>query len=201
MKFLQSKNLVRPLLFLSGALFSIPAFAHVDVHHLTSGFSSGFLHPFMGLDHLLAMLAVGIWITHYQKISCWKMMCTFPLMMVLGALTGIGGVQLIGVESIISLSLAVLGVFIALSIRLPAAFGLGLIAFFAIFHGYAHGKEMPSGGSVLAYGVGFVLSTVIIQLFGSSLGLMSQRGISRTLKGLFGINITMAGLCLLFGFA
>lgn len=165
-------------------LFALPACAHPDASHIHSGFAAGFLHPLTGLDHLLAMLAVGIWAAQSQGKTRWAIMFTFPVMMIVGALIGMLGVQLAGVELTIGVSIAALGLLIAFAAKLSPALSTSLIAFFAVFHGLAHAAEMPGGVSILPYGAGFIVATAALHFIGLSFGLLLFVPNGRSLKSI-----------------
>jgi urease accessory protein len=165
----------RPVsLLLALLLATLPAAAHTGNEAL-GGFASGFEHPVFGFDHLLAMLAVGIWGAQMGGRSVWTLPATFPLVMALGGIVGMAGIYLPAVETGIALSVLALGLAIAFAWRpfLPVA--LALIAVFAIFHGYAHGKELPFAADPTAYSTGFVIATGLIHVFGIAIGLMLGR--------------------------
>ena len=127
------------------SLFALPASAHISVMHSGGGFQAGLLHPLTGLDHLLAMLAVGVWAAQNQRPAIWLLPVVFPLMMVVGALVGMSGILVPGIEAGIAASVLILGLCIALMVRLPVAQSGGLVAVFALAHGYAHGIELSFG--------------------------------------------------------
>ena len=155
------------------ALTATPALAHTT-KGLGVGFISGFAHPLTGIDHILAMVAVGIWGTQLRKPAIWLLPVTFPLVMSVGGALGVRGVPLPGVEIGVAASAAVLGLMIVLAARPPLAIAAALVGAFAIFHGYAHGVELPKAAYPLAYGVGFMLSTGLLHLTGIALGLMER---------------------------
>lgn len=180
------------------ALVATPALAHTT-KGLGVGFVSGFTHPLTGLDHILAMVAVGIWGTQLGKPAIWMLPVTFPLVMSVGGALGIRGVPLPGVEIGVAAAAAVLGLMILLAARPPLAVAAVLVGVFAIFHGYAHGIELPKAAYPLAYGVGFVLSTGLLHLTGIALGLMDRWPVGvKALRGM-GAGISAAGVCLLLG--
>src|SRR5689334_1037308 len=128
------------------------AYAHVGVGD-TSGFVHGFSHPLGGIDHILAMVAVGAFAAHLGGRALWLVPLTFVSVMALAGLAGMAGVGLPYVEIGIAMSVVVLGLVIALRLSLPTVAAMALVGFFAIFHGHAHGAEMPDSASGLAYGV------------------------------------------------
>jgi urease accessory protein len=139
------------------------------------GFESGFTHPIFGFDHLLAMLAVGIWGAQMGGRSVWTLPATFPVIMAFGGLLGMSGFSLPHVELGIALSVLVLGGAIAVGWKPPEWVALGLIAIFAICHGYAHGVELPSAADPGSYAAGFVMATGTIHVAGIGIGLLLLR--------------------------
>jgi urease accessory protein len=171
---------------------SSAAFAHVGGH--AGGLASGLAHPFLGLDHVLAMVAVGLWAAQLGRPAMWLLPAIFPAVMAAGALMGANGVALPWVEAGIIASVLVLGAAVALRLRTPIAASAALIGLFALFHGHAHGTELPAAGSALLYGVGFVLATVALHAIGLGVGVaMNRPVVMRTAGG----AIAAAGLLLL----
>jgi urease accessory protein len=148
---------------------AVPAAAHTGQGAL-GGFTSGFQHPILGYDHLLAMLAVGIWGAQMGGRSVWTLPVTFPLIMAVGGILGMSGFPLPHVELGIALSVLTFGLVIALALRPPEYVALLLIAIFAIFHGFAHGAELPEAADPVAYAMGFVVATGLIHLVGIGIG-------------------------------
>ncbi len=146
------------------------ASAHVGVGD-TSGIARGFLHPIGGFDHVLTMVAVGLFAAHLGGRAVWFVPLTFVVVMTSAGALGVAGVMVPFVESGIALSVIVLGLAIAFQLNVPTAAAMALVGFFAIFHGHAHGAEMPEGISSYAYGVGFVCATAILHAIGVGLGL------------------------------
>jgi len=134
------------------------------------GFWAGFLHPLGGIDHVLAMLAVGIWGAQLGPPALWILPVAFPMVMAVGGVAGIIGLPVPWVELGIAMSVIVLGSMIALDQRPPLWVAALLVAFFAIFHGYAHGLELPGQVGAVEYSAGFVLSTGLIHLTGILIG-------------------------------
>lgn len=147
-----------------------PAFAHSGAG-APHGFAHGLTHPLGGVDHLLAMVAVGLLAAHLGGRALWLVPAAFIVAMAFGGWLGISGAMLPYFEAGIALSVVVLGALVALRIALPLALAMTVAALFAIFHGYAHGAELPGGASALAYGVGFVIATAILHLIGIALGI------------------------------
>jgi urease accessory protein len=136
------------------------------------GLQSGLLHPVTGLDHLVAMVAVGLWGAQLGNPAIFLLPITFPLVMAVGGLLGILGVTLPFGETAIALSGIALGLLVALRARPPLAVAMLLVSAFAIFHGYAHGRELPQAADPLAYAVGFVVATGLLHLCGILIGLL-----------------------------
>lgn len=178
------------------AALSSAALAHVGDHsHL--GFAEGLAHPFTGLDHMLAMVAVGLWASQLGGRALWLLPLTFPAVMALGAVLGFGGVALPWVEIGITASVLVLGAAVALALRPSLAVSLPLIALFAALHGYAHGVELPANASALTYAAGFVAATLVLHLIGIGLGLLTARIPVRFAARTAGGAIAVVGLALL----
>ncbi|MBD3838120.1 HupE/UreJ family protein [Brevundimonas sp.] len=179
---------------LSGlALATVPAVAHAHIlQGEAGGFLHGFEHPLSGADHMLAMFCVGLWGAQMGGRAVWSLPIAFPLIMVVGGMLGIAGVPLPAVESGIALSIIVLGASIALLWRPPEWLALAVIGVFAIFHGYAHGAELPNATDPADYAIGFVVATGLIHIVGIAVGLLFQRvragELSRALGGLIGLG-------------
>jgi len=160
-------------------LLALPALAQAhpghDGHELTWDFSGGFAHPFSGWDHLLAMIAVGLWAAQLGGRARWLVPAAFVSVMTLGAMLGHTGVIFLGVEQGIAASVLVLGLLVAAAVRLPIAAGVALVGVFAIFHGFAHGAEMPATAGALRYGAGFVVATALLHAAGVGLGVLAAR--------------------------
>jgi urease accessory protein len=151
------------------ALLPTVAMAHTGVG-AAGGFAHGFWHPITGLDHVLAMVLVGVLAWQLGGRALWLVPATFVLVMAAGGVLSVTGVALPLVELGIALSVVVLGAGVALGIRAPVAVAMGVAGLFAIFHGHAHGAEMPGDASGLAYGIGFMIATAMLHLGGLGLG-------------------------------
>lgn len=178
--------------FLFAAIFSFDsAMAHEHAGH-GNGFSSGFQHPLLGLDHLIAMVAVGLWGAQLGNPAIWILPVTFPVVMAFGAAAGVMGLPLPLVELGIAGSAIALGVMVAVAGRPPLWIAALLVGAFAIFHGYAHGAELPQAVNPLAYGSGFVLATGLLHLTGILIGLMIKwpvgAGVVRFCGGLIAVS-------------
>jgi urease accessory protein len=195
----QTSSLVQRALLLS-LIFLVPSLAqaHPGMPGHTHGFSNGLLHPLTGLDHICAMVAVGLWAAQRGGRALWLVPLTFVSIMVVGGILGMGGVGIPYVEQGIAASVLVLGIFIAAAVRLPLAASMAIVGLFAIFHGYAHGAEMPGSASGFAYGIGFVVATACLHLSGISLGLIAQRFVSAKLIRFAGGTIAGCGVYLCF---
>lgn len=153
------------------ALLPGVAMAHTGVGD-GAGFAHGFWHPITGLDHVLAMVLVGMLAWQLRGRAVWLVPATFVLVMAIGGALGVAGMALPLVELGIALSIVVLGAAVALQVRAPAAIAMAVVGLFAVFHGYAHGAEMPASAIGLAYGLGFVTATALLHLGGIGLGLV-----------------------------
>jgi urease accessory protein len=174
--------------------FSFPSLSHAHVGvGDTVGFAHGVSHPLRGVDHILAMVSVGLWAAQFDGRARWVIPASFVLAMALGGLVGAMGILVPFVESGIVLSVLVLGVLAAAAARLPLFVSVLIAGMFAIFHGHAHGAEMPSNASGLGYGVGFVLATAFLHAFGIGVGLLA-RGLGHgNLARISGGLIAMSG--------
>lgn len=177
------------------------ALAHTGVGD-TNGFAHGFMHPIGGVDHVLAMVAVGILAAQLGGRAIWLVPAAFVGMMVVGGAIGMSGVDIPFVEIGIALSVVVLGLAVALGLNLPLVAAMALVGFFAIFHGHAHGAEMPETASGLGYGIGFVLATALLHAAGVGIGLAIGRigsAASPRITQVAGGAMTIAGVAMLSG--
>lgn len=186
------------LLFAAALLpLSTPAFAHIQSGQAT-GFVTGLLHPWSGLDHVFAMIAVGLWGAQLGAPSIWLLPVTFPMVMAVGALLGLMGIPLPGVELGIAASAILLGAMVFRESRPRLILAALLVGFFAIFHGYAHGTELPPGESGLLYSMGFVIGTGLLHALGVALGLIHRWPMGRRALRLTGAGITIMGVVFLW---
>lgn len=155
---------------MAGILVADPAFAHVGGGDMT-GLMHGFMHPIGGADHVLAMIAVGLLAARLGGRALWLLPLSFMTMMAAGGALGVGGVHLPLAEFAVGLSVVAFGAVIALRIRMPVAIAMALVGFFAIFHGHAHGAEMPDSVSGLEYALGFLSATALLHACGVGLGI------------------------------
>lgn len=167
---------MRFLTILLGALAAAtPAFAHTGTG-TESGIVHGFLHPLAGLDHVLAMIAIGVLASQLGGRALWLIPCAFLSCMVAGGLIGVAGVAVPMTEIAIALSVVVIGALVALDRHLSLVLAMGIAGGIAIFHGHAHGVEMPALAFGLTYGLGFLIATALLHGCGLLIGLASRRG-------------------------
>jgi urease accessory protein len=171
------------------------ALAHTGVG-VAGGFLSGFTHPILGFDHVVAMVVVGLWGAFLGPPAIWLLPVVFPVVMAFGGLAGVLGVPLPGVEMGIALWAVAL---VALALRPPLWVAAVLVGAFAIFHGHAHGTELPEAANPLAYGVGFVIATGLLHLSGIALGLLSRWPVGLGAVRVGGGLIACVGLFFLAG--
>lgn len=168
-----------------------PALAHTTGGgRITGGLLSGLSHPVLGLDHLLAMLAVGLWGAQLGGRAIWTLPVAFPVVMAFGGALGILNVPLPAVEFGIAGSVIVLGAVIALAARPPLWIGAAIVGAFALFHGHAHGAELPGSADPVAYGLGFVVATGMIHAAGIGLGM-----VTRLPSGVAALRMAGAAIC------
>lgn len=177
------------------------AWAHTGVG-ATVGFAHGFMHPIGGLDHVLAMVAVGLFAAQLGGRALWAVPATFVAVMALGGVLGVAGVPLPFVEFGIALSVVVLGLVVLAGRPWPVGLAMAMVGVFAVFHGHAHGAEMPVGVSGVTYGLGFVIATTFLHAAGIGIGLglaRLARSPTSRLTQASGAAICIAGLMLLMG--
>jgi urease accessory protein len=172
---------------------SAPAFAHTGTG-LPGGFKSGFLHPLSGFDHLLAMISVGLWGAFLGRPLVVALPVIFPCVMAFGAALGMANVPMPPVEIGIACSVLLLGALIALNVRAPVWAACLVVAIFAIFHGYAHGKELPSAADPIGYAVGFMLATGLLHMVGIGLGLINDLPNGRVVTRTMGAGVAVCGV-------
>lgn len=189
------------LLALVAAALPAVASAHPAIGE-AAGFSHGFAHPISGLDHVLAMVMVGVFAFQLGGRATWLVPATFVLVMALGGALGMAGINVPFVEIGIALSVVVLGAIVALDVKAPLAVALGIVGLFAIFHGHAHGTEMPENAAGAAYAAGFMIATTLLHAAGLALGYVIGRAGER--QGVFVTRVaggiaTVAGVGILAG--
>lgn len=192
----------RPL-FLGAAIGSAawlaagPVLAHSGTG-LADSFSTGFLHPLNGFDHLLAMVSVGLWGAVLGRPLLVILPLVFPAVMALGGILGMAHAPLPPVEIGIGLSVLILGGLIAAAFRAPVWAACLIVGVFAVFHGYAHGRELPSAADPVGYSVGFVLATGLLHMAGIGLGLVDRRPGGGVLIRSLGALIAASGVFFLY---
>lgn len=173
-------------------LSAAPAFAHVQQGQ-AQGFLTGLHHPISGLDHVLAMIAVGLWGAQLGLPAVWLLPVTFPMMMAIGGFLGLIGIPLPGVEIGIALSAVMLGLMVACEAKPRLILAGMIVAFFAIFHGYAHGTELPAGQSALLYSMGFVIATGCLHAVGIAMGTVHKWPVGKVALRISGVGVALAG--------
>ncbi|MGH9461852.1 MAG: HupE/UreJ family protein [Vicinamibacteria bacterium] len=173
------------------------AMAHVQSGE-AAGFWSGLGHPISGLDHVLAMISVGLWGAQLGAPAVWVLPVTFPMVMAFGGMLGLLGLGLPGVEVGIALSAVVLGFMIFREARPPLWVAAVIVGLFAIFHGHAHGTELPVGQSGLLYSIGFVVSTGLLHATGIAIGLVHRWSAGKLALRAAGVLVAVAGLTFLW---
>ncbi|EIJ33418.1 HupE/UreJ family protein [Thiothrix nivea] len=191
------QQMARVLLLL--ALTTGTALAHSDAASLSGGFMSGFTHPLFGWDHVAAMVAVGLWGAFLGRPAIWLLPVVFPVVMAFGGMLGVVGVPLPGVETGIAASALVLGLMVVLAVRPPLWVAALLVGAFAIFHGHAHGAELPVAANPLVYSIGFVVATGLLHLSGIAFGELSRWQWGNTAVRASGAVIALAGVGFLAG--
>ncbi|MFZ6815780.1 HupE/UreJ family protein [Undibacterium sp. Rencai35W] len=191
---ISEKTLYRAVIGGLLSVYALSAFAHDGVHMEVMGFADGFAHPFSGLDHILAMVAIGLWAAQNKRAALWVLPVCFPLMMVAGAVFARSGYPLPLVEPGIASSLAVLGLLIAFAVKMPLWSATLIVSVFGALHGYAHGKEISASSSMLLAGGGFVIATLLLHACGLGLSWFASNSRWRSLVQLGGVGIACTGL-------
>jgi urease accessory protein len=191
-------SVVFGLAMVAGVAASSPALAHT-AGNSAAGFAAGFLHPPSGLDHLLAMVSVGIWGAELGAPAIWLLPIVFPLIMAVGGAAGVIGVPLPAGELLIALSVVVLGILVASARKVPVALALVIVAVFAVAHGHAHGVELPNSADAIAFTIGFVLATGLLHLAGIAIGLLTQWPSGVRAIRACGVVVALAGCYFVFG--
>jgi urease accessory protein len=178
-------------------LWSVAAWAHIASGQ-SGGFVSGLAHPVSGLDHVLAMVAVGLWGAQLGAPALWVLPVAFPMMMAFGGMLGLIGVPLPGVEAGIAVSAVVLGALVLGQFRLPLFVAIGVVGFFAVFHGHAHGTELEPGQNAMLYSLGFVIATGMLHAVGITIGLIHRWDLGRLVLRTGGALVMVSGLYFLW---
>lgn len=187
-------------LLISGlTLLAAPALAHTGQG--ASGLYAGMFHPITGLDHVVAMVAVGLWGGILGKPALWQLPVAFPVIMAVAGAFGVAGIPLPGVEAGIALSGIVLGAMVLFAVQMPVRAAMAIVGVFAVFHGHAHGTELPDAANPMAYALGFVLATGLLHLCGIALGTLGKWPVGRMVVRAAGAAIALAGGAFLTGIA
>jgi urease accessory protein len=186
---------------LAGILLAFPEIAHAHEFHGAGGLISGLTHPVLGLDHLLAMISVGVLSAQIGGRAIWSVPLTFVLVMLVGGVLGIAQVPLPFVESGIAISVIALGAVIAVGKTMPTVVAMYFVGIFAVFHGHAHGSEMPSLAQPALYALGFGVGTAGIHIAGVGIGVGALRfkNAGPSLLRLAGAGVAVAGITILVG--
>jgi len=176
----------------------VSAWAHVESGQ-AGGFFSGLSHPVSGLDHVLAMVAVGLWGAQLGRPAIWLLPVAFPMMMAFGGMLGLMGIPVPGIEIGIAVSGIVLGALILGETKMPMIGALIVVAFFAIFHGHAHGTELEAGQNAMLYSMGFVICTGTLHAIGIGMGLVHRWKFGRLALRGAGSVVMAGGLYFLWG--
>jgi urease accessory protein len=175
-----------------GLALASPALAH-DQEGVGGGLLSGVLHPLSGPDHLIAMVAVGLWGAQLGAPALWLLPIAFPLVMAVGGFLGVLQIPLPAPEAMIALSAVLLGAAVATRLRPPIAAAVFVVGLFAIFHGHAHGAELPGAADPLAYGVGFVTATGFLHGCGIAIGALARWPVGARMIQALGATISVLG--------
>lgn len=182
-------------------LFPAVALAHTGAGD-AGGFAHGFFHPVAGIDHILAMVTVGIFAFQLRGRAVWLVPAAFVAVMAIGGALGVAGIDVPAVEIGIAVSVVVLGAAVAIGVRAPVAAAMALVGAFAVFHGHVHGAEMPENAAGLTYGIGFMLATATLHGLGVGLGFLVGKFAhtqGKLIHRVAGGAISLAGLVLLAG--
>ncbi len=194
---MQKAKIFSPLALLMLMLIPVAGHAHQEVG-VASGFASGFSHPLSGVDHMVAMVAVGLWGGILGRPAVWLLPVTFPMVMAFGGMLGVRGVPLPAVEAGIAISGIVLGIMVLFYAKPPLWVAAVIVGFFAIFHGHAHGMELPEAANPLSYAAGFVVSTGLLHITGILTGLLIHVPWGKKLVQALGGVIALTGFFYLF---
>lgn len=193
-----SRSILALLLILP--VLTSQAIAHTE-GGLAGGFVSGLSHPISGLDHVVAMVAVGLWGAFLGAPAIWLLPIVFPVVMAFGGVLGILGVPVPSVEVGIALSAVVLGLCVAFALKLPLWIAATIVGAFAVFHGHAHGTELPSAADAYTYAAGFVVATGLLHVAGIVFGLLARWDVGKLAVRAGGGIIALAGVAFLSGIA
>ncbi|MEE2732497.1 MAG: HupE/UreJ family protein [Pseudomonadota bacterium] len=174
------------------------AFAHEGAG-LAGGFASGFMHPILGWDHVAAMVAVGLWGAFLGRPAIFVLPIVFPMVMAIGGALGVAGVPIPAVETGIAASAVVLGAMVAIAARPSIWVAAVIVGAFAVFHGHAHGTELPQSANAISYSLGFVIATGLLHLLGIGFGLLVRWPMGKVAVQASGGIIALAGVGFLSG--
>lgn len=177
---------------LLAALWPAVAWAHAEQGR-AAGFLAGLRHPVSGLDHVLAMISVGLWGAQLGAPAIWVLPVTFPMVMAFGGMLGLAGVALPGVESAIAVSGIALGLAVLTEWRPPLWLAAPVVGFFAVFHGHAHGAELPPGADGIPYSIGFVVATGTLHAMGIGVGVVHRWAWGRVALRATGAAVALVG--------
>jgi urease accessory protein len=194
---MKERSILRAGALLAAALWPVATLAHQQGGEAI-GLLGGLKHPVSGLDHVLAMVAVGLWGAQLGAPAIWLLPVTFPMVMAFGGMLALMGVPLPGSEIGIALSAIALGLVVMIEARPPLWAAALLVGFFAIFHGHAHGTELPAGASGLLYSVGFVIATGCLHATGIAIGLVHRFRAGRLALRAAGAVVALAGVVFLW---
>lgn len=187
-----SRNIV--FLLIGGMVLAAPEAVAAHGNDGQATFVSGMLHPLTGIDHVAAMVAVGLWGAQLHRPAMWALPMAFPLVMAVGAALAIVGVRIPAPELGISVSAAVLGAAILFRFRPRLGIAVALVALSGLFHGYAHGAELPPGASPIDFSIGFVISTAALHLAGIGLGFFGPDNVRDHVARMVGALVLIAGV-------
>jgi urease accessory protein len=194
---MRPRRAIRLGLLLLLSTWPVTAFAH-QVGGEAAGFIGGLKHPVSGWDHVLAMVAVGLWGAQLGAPAMWLLPVTFPMVMAFGGMLALIGVPLPGSEIGIAVSAIALGFVVAREARPPLGVAAGLVGFFAVFHGHAHGSELPPGANGLLYSIGFVVATGCLHATGIAIGLVHRWPAGQVALRAAGAAVALAGFFFLW---
>lgn len=194
---LRNYPMVPVIVMLLALLWPTKALAHPQGGE-TAGLLGGLQHPVSGLDHVLAMVAVGLWGAQLGRPALWLLPVTFPMVMAFGGMVGLMGFALPGIEIGIAVSAIILGVMVGWEVRPPLWVAAAVVGFFAIFHGHAHGTELPAGANALLYSIGFVVATGCLHAAGIGLGFIHRWPTGKVTLRAAGVAVALAGVCFLW---
>ncbi len=188
---------LRAWVLAAAILVALPTWAH-EQQGQAAGFVTGLAHPVSGLDHVLAMIAVGLWGAQLGAPAIWLLPVTFPLMMAAGGFLALIGLPVPGVEIGIAVSAILLGAMVTTQWRPQLWAAASIVALFAVFHGHAHGTELPAGQNGLVYSLGFVMATGLLHAVGIAIGLVHRWSAGRLVLRGAGAVVTLAGIFFLW---